>query len=241
MTAAHEPSGAFVNLRSLGGIPGHGGRTIRPGVLYRSDAPAAVDDRLLAWLREDLRLRTIVDLRSPEEVYEDAATSGLPGIAWVHVPIIGSINPGSGLRTAPPSMQDLMLWLAVDRGHQVGAALRIVMAAAQEPVLFHCAGGKDRTGILAAILLGVLGAPDPEICADYARSEDVVGALMERTTPEARERIGEIPPDYLTASPSAMATFLADLRHRFGSLDRYALATGLTQRELDAFRELMLD
>ena len=96
--------------------------------------------------------------------------------------------------------------------------------------MFHCSAGKDRTGILAAVLLGVLGVPDDTIVADYALSARAMQRLIEhyrQKYPDAGEQLARIAPAMVAAHPEAMATLLAGLRRDYGTFDDYAAAIGV--------------
>ena len=112
-------------------------------------------------------------------------------------------------------------------------ALGTMADADRLPLVFHCSAGKDRTGVLAAILLSVLGVSDDDIAADYALSRAgdaracANGSASER--PESYEAMAAQPPAFLDAPPLAMRRFLALARLQHGSLTDYVNGAGLAR------------
>jgi protein-tyrosine phosphatase len=153
------------NLRDVGGYPTHAGRSVAWRTLFRSDSLHRLDNQGVAQLAE-LDLRTIVDLRADIEV-EQAPTAGqgLPA-RIVRAPVVR--DP-----TLLPPLSDLGAEYrhTIDEcGDSIAAAVGELCAPGALPALVHCAAGKDRTGIVIALVLAVLGVPDELIEADYALS-----------------------------------------------------------------------
>jgi len=175
----------LVNLRDLGGIAVHGGR-IRPGLLWRSDDAARITTSGAAAL-VGRGLTSIVDLRSVEEL---ALTGRGPlaghGVVHHHLPLLDTTTSPLELRelleTSGDTPRTVGAWyaqLALDRAEVLVAGLRVV-AEAPGAVLFHCAAGKDRTGIFAAAVLSTLGASLEDIAADYALTHPAMPQILER-------------------------------------------------------------
>src|SRR5262249_9179809 len=101
------------------------------------------------------------------------------------------------------------------------------------PGVFHCAAGKDRTGILAGLLLSSLGVPDDVVVADYALTgeavERMLAAWRELATPEARANLETMPSPFLAADPAAMAGLLGRIRGVHGSTREYVRTLGVTE------------
>jgi hypothetical protein len=99
----------------------------------------------------------------------------------------------------------------------------------------HCWGGRDRTGVVIALVLELLGVSDDDIAADYELTELGMERYL-RWQREHRPDKGPLEP-YLASTPAAvMRTFLADLRQRHGSVRGYLLASGLSEQAVDALR-----
>ncbi len=175
---------APVNLRDLGGIPVEGG-VLREGFAIRTDDLAyvteAVADDLVAG-----GLTAIIDLRSPLEV----ATTGRGPFAdrpvsYHHLPLIADVGESMKEGAVGLGHEDMgrMYVAMVERAApQLVTALNVI-AYSPGATAFHCAAGRDRTGVLAAMLLFVLGADDEVIVTDYARTGENMVAIMERNRP----------------------------------------------------------
>ena len=104
-----------------------------------------------------------------------------------------------------------------------------LLAEADAPAVFHCAAGKDRTGVISAIVLGLLGVPDEVIVADYAATRENLDAIVDRLNALEgyRTMLAALPPDTMHANPETIVEFLERLRARFGSVEDYAQASGV--------------
>jgi protein-tyrosine phosphatase len=154
-----------VNLRDVGGYPTHAGGSVAWRTLFRSDSLHRLDSHGVAALA-GLDLRTIVDLRADIEVEQrPSAVTGLPALS-VRAPIVR--DP-----TVLPPLADLgaeYRYMIDECGDSIGAAVLALCAPGALPALVHCAAGQDRTGIVIALVLAVLGVPDEIIGADYSLS-----------------------------------------------------------------------
>jgi protein-tyrosine phosphatase len=153
------------NLRDVGGYPTHAGGSVAWRTLFRSDSLHKLDGQGVAGLA-GLDLRTIMDLRSDIEVEQrPSAVAGLPA-RIVRAPVVR--DP-----TVLPPLTDLgaeYRYTIDECGDSIGAAVRALCAPGALPALVHCAAGQDRTGIVIALVLAVLGVPDELIGADYSLS-----------------------------------------------------------------------
>lgn len=173
---------APVNLRDLGGIAIDGG-SLQPGLAIRTDDLALVTPAVANDLYES-GLRSIIDLRSVDEaqVTGRGPFGELP-VAYHHVPLMGSI--GDSMNADRPaltheSMGHMYVGLVENAASQLVTALNII-AYSPGTTAFHCAAGRDRTGVLAAVLLLALGADDADIVTDYALTGPNMPAIQSRT------------------------------------------------------------
>jgi protein-tyrosine phosphatase len=158
------------NLRDLGGLTTTDGRTVRRGRVFRSDYPAFADDAEGAQVRA-LGLKTVVDLRRGSEAAAECVTWDDHGVTYHRCPLVAEGTDSWHAR--------YQAYLS-HRPETVVAALRHLMDPLQQPALFHCAAGKDRTGVIAALLLNVLGVDDDEVVADYVLTQHALEPILER-------------------------------------------------------------
>lgn len=190
MTAAINPAAIdiqlspLVNRRDLGGIPINGG-ALRAGLAIRTDDLALITAQCAEDLVAD-GLAAVIDLRSPLEVAITGrgVLSGHP-VAYHHLPLIADIGDSmsrDNLVIEHETMGRMYVGMVESAAPQLVTALNVI-AYAPGATAFHCAAGRDRTGVLAAILLLILGADDDAIIADYARSGPNMDAIIARTRP----------------------------------------------------------
>jgi hypothetical protein len=173
-----------VNLRDLAGIPIQGG-VVRHGFALRADDLSTLTPDDAAELVRD-GLTAVIDLRSPAEV---AVTGRGPladhSVSYHHLPLIAHVGdsvPGGSLVLTHEGMGEMYVRMVHDAAPQLVTALTVI-AHTPGTAAFHCAAGRDRTGVLAASLLLALGAADGDVVADYARTGPNMAAVMERSRP----------------------------------------------------------
>jgi len=232
-----------VNFRDLGGYDTLDGRPVRWRRLFRSDSlsPVTAEDARL--LTEELGLLAVVDLRSSGEV-EWEGRGGLADVAlhYHHVPLIEEVS------TDPDGPWDRWLHelyarlLAPSAGRVSVALAAIASEVAEHPTVFHCTAGKDRTGIVAALLLALLGVREEDIVADYVLTQDVMPVMIERFPGRALRRSGETryPSPVLRAEADTMRHTLAVLAEDYGSAAGWAEAAALDPAVVTALRNALL-
>jgi protein tyrosine/serine phosphatase len=239
------PFDSVFNFRDLGGYVGVDGRVVKWRTLFRADGIHRLDGDDLARFGA-LGVRTVVDLRTPNELEERGRFE--PGdAAYHHLPILDAIWDRDAVDAGGDPADFLaaryLEMLEVGRPALAGA-LDLVADMASFPLVFHCAAGKDRTGVLAAIVLHVLGVPDHVIAHDYSLSGAGMArmrAWIEATFPEARERMADQPAAYMSAPVEAMERFLRGARAQYGSLDAYLQMIGVTADRVASVRANLLE
>jgi len=236
-----------VNFRDLGGYPTADGRTLRWRTLFRSDALHALSSRDVATLRDGLALSDIIDLRSSGELAaEGRGPLGHEAIGFHHTPLFDGDMKGAG-RDSAMGVHDMTLGqryvglLEVARG-PVAQVIR-VLAGARSGAVYHCAAGKDRTGIISSVLLGTLGVPDDLIVADYALSGERIDAIIDRVMSMKgyEEALRTMPADTLHAKPESMQAVVDHVASQHGSMSDYLRSAGVEDRVLDQLRAKCLE
>jgi protein-tyrosine phosphatase len=237
-----------VNLRDVGGYPagsrggtgggGPAGETVRWGTLLRSDALHRLDDSGRTALSA-LGLRTVIDLRTDEEVRAAPSALDDTGARTFHVPLFDAAAIGR----LPPELAAIYRYMIDDCGAAIATAIGRLCADGALPALVHCTAGKDRTGLVVALVLEVIGVPDEIIAADYALS----GAYLDTSTTSAIGRIRAISGigrwldlGALGASPQIIHDALARIRTRSGTVSDYLLGNGLTAGDLGNLRTALV-
>lgn len=240
----------LANLRDLGGIPVRGGR-VRPGLVFRSDDVALVDEPGAVALVE-AGVSLVIDLRSSGETTRTGrgVLAGHP-VDYLHLPMSVDVTDPTALVTMFSGSDDpertMGAWYAQLLEERAAEVVQGLRAIVDNPggSLFHCAAGKDRTGIFAAALLTVLGAEEPAIVADYARTAAVIEAIMarfaDRRDPAAAEEWKQLPAALMGASPTTMAAMLEAVRTAHGSVAALLAAGGCDDRLAGRLRDRFVE
>lgn len=222
--------GAF-NFRDLGGLPTRDGRRIRAGRLFRSDTLQALTAADVATLRARLGLAVIVDLRLADEVQSEGRglLSGFADVVHVNAPMAMASTEG----VAPADVIPLLYRSCLASDSMV-KAIETLADHAGEPTLFHCAAGKDRTGLLAAMVLSLAGVDDDAIVADYLASASAMPRIIERFRdwPRYRDHMTRTPPEVYAVEEGAIRLFLDELRREHGDAWQWARHRGLSRPAL---------
>jgi protein-tyrosine phosphatase len=232
-----------LNFRDLGGYPTADGRQVRWRQLFRSDALHHLTDRGVARFSDELGIRHVVDLRSTDELESNGRgpLSNTPAI-FHHLPLFdGAITEGQRAG-ADVGLADRYFLMAEFAKAPIARVVD-TLAHADGPAVYHCAAGKDRTGVISAILLGLLGVRDEVIVADYAATQQQLDAIIERllSTEGYQEMLEVLPEDTMTAEPETMISLLDQIQSAYGSMEGYAREIGLDDAVLAALRGRFLE
>ncbi len=245
--ARHIPLEGAHNVRDLGGYESCFGGTVRWGRLYRADRLDALTPADLETIA-GLGLAAVYDLRTMEERTEfpDAVPS-------VHVPIFADLPARSNVADfgslvdhdgGVRFMTEMCSNMVRNASRQIGAILFTLADASRSPMMFHCTAGKDRTGIVAALLLETLGVDREVVLDDFELTEqfhrpELSAAVIERFVD--RGFPAEAVTGLLRAPRSMMTAALEVLDDEFGGIDRYLIERGgLDADALVAIRRLLL-
>ena len=237
---------AVHNFRDMGGYPTADGRTTRWRTLFRADGLYRLAGADLEVVRA-LGLRTVIDLRTDAELQERGTfPQAQHPVDFHHVPVIDS----TWQHLDRPDANDPVLFLEwayndmLQQGPQRFAqAIEQLGRADALPAVFHCAAGKDRTGVLAMLLLGSLGVDHEYIVADYALTAEGIARMRvwaQREAPELWARLADTPTAFMAAAPEAMRRVIADIC-RGGSIRDYTLGLGVTPEALDRLADRLLE
>jgi protein-tyrosine phosphatase len=230
------------NFRDLGGHRTADGRTVAPRRLYRSDALSKLRGADLRRFRA-LGVRTVIDLRYP---YEIAARGRVPeqvGLAYHNLSIEHRPynQPALGPDVDPVDyLAERYAEVADDGVVELRRVIEVVAAVGAAPTVVHCASGKDRTGIVAALVLSLLGVAEDDIVADFAAT----GLATDRFVADWRAENPDVDalwPGYGQAPAELMRRFLAGLAATHGSVRGYAAARlGVDDDVVTALRHELL-
>jgi protein-tyrosine phosphatase len=235
--------GAY-NFRDLGGYPTRDGQLTRWGRLFRSDTLHELTQADLKVLR-GIGLETVIDLRTGSEV-ERTGRGRLEHepVRYFHLSVIEEDGGESRGIPAPTDgdVSSRYLWYLDIGRNALVEALSLIGDPASFPLVFHCAAGKDRTGVLAALTLDIVGVTRDVIVEDYVltatRMELIVTRLL-RVAGDKRS-IEDLPASDLAVEAHTMEKFLNGLDEQHGGAREWALSAGVPSESLDAMSELLL-
>ncbi len=225
------------NVRDVGGLPLTRGGATRSGELLRSASLHYVTEADVAHLVEVFGLRLVLDLRTAREIDRDGPTpvarAGVQTVALSFIPEEGRALPEIGDDTDPQVLN--YLGYLVDRTDNVLTAVRLLGAPDAGPTLVHCQAGKDRTGVLVALVLDAVGVRRDAVVADYALSAERVEAMFRRWTVAAGVAM---PGDLSRHLPRAevIAAVLARLDDEHGGAAGWLRGNGLDEATLHRLR-----
>lgn len=227
------------HFRDVGGYPTVDGKRTRWRTLYRSASLDALTEDAVADFR-GLEIRSVVDLRTEDE---RVASQPWNDDGSVRVLSLPSSNPARGsLRLGSYDPGALYIAALEDRARDLPTILQLLLTPEALPAVISCSGGKDRTGMVVALVLGILGVPEATIVEDYALSDEFItrdpaayAAALERVSAAGLD------PEVLRTRPETMERFLRTIASRHGSISAFAEASGVPSDTLTSLRDLLLE
>lgn len=245
----HIPLEGGRNFRDLGGYLTQDSQHVRWRRVFRSGLLSdisATDTQVLL----NLDIATVIDLRTDSELNEKGPSPlHSHGVEYRHVPFIPTLPSQRTDEKSPTIVErgSLNYLSGLERG---GPAIVSVLTAIAESkpgtsLVFNCSAGKDRTGIIAAILLRVLGVPDETIVNDYTLTRQYHTSWRKWTEEGLKERSREagytITPAMLDAAPETMQALLAGIDQTYGSTKGLLKTLELHPSVVTELREQLLD
>ena len=233
------------NLRDVGGLATVDGRQTRWRVLYRSDCLDRLDADGQQWLIK-AGLRSIIDLRDNGEVARAPNVfASSAHVKYRRVPIWDEPMPaGQEAAEQEPDLENGYRRELDQRGARLSEVVEEIIALDGTPVLIHCAAGKDRTGVVIALLLAAVGVPRATIAEDYALSAVCLGPeylVASQRWVEERGLDWERWAHLFVTPPERMLRTLEYVDTEFGGIERYFIQHGLAAGQLDELRELLTE
>ncbi len=211
-------------------------------MLFRADGLGELTEADLGVMRE-LGIRTVIDLRSGGELERSRFNVDAHPVSFHHLPFIDELPDADTWDQSPGLLGSQYKEMLDDATPQIGSALSALVAPGAFPAVFHCTAGKDRTGLLSAIVLSLAGVPESTVVADYALSGEAMerlrGKLMLKY-PDGKDVIAGLD-EVFSADPSNMIGLFAYLHERYGSMEDYASKIGVETGTVDQLRALLLE
>lgn len=241
MPSRFVPLSGCSNFRDLGGMPTASGTLTTWGRVFRSDTLQELTDADVKTLLIDVGLATIIDLRTGREIKnEGRGPLEHEDLAYVHLPFIADLEVQDEV---PDAVERDVL---ADYVHMLDTAAAMIAEAVQTiatsdgSVVFHCAAGKDRTGILAAIVESLVGVPREVIVGDYELTNQVIDEICARLARfDTYTNVRVNPPSHFRCRSEVMEGFLDLLDERHGGAGGWAREIGIAEEDLTALRNVL--
>jgi protein tyrosine/serine phosphatase len=226
------------NVRDLGGLRTRDGGRTRPAAIVRADGLNRLTDAGWSAL-ESYGVRTVVDLRNDDELQADVGTRPAP-IETVRIPLDDVADTGfwEHIRSNELDGSPLYFGLFLQRKpHQCADAVRALTDARPGGVVFHCGRGRDRTGLVALLVLALAGVSSDDIVTDYEMS---TGRVRQLDAALGEKNQGSEIADILRRKQTSARALILDLLQTVDVEERVR-AGGLGSVELRALRERFVD
>ena len=237
----HLPLEGVYNVRDLGGYPTRDGKRTRPGRFLRSDnigkLQEAAQQKLVGW-----GVKTIIDLRFEKEV--NSFVHCFASHECVRYHNISLVNPVVMSNTEERvHLYQFYTFLLDEAGAEFRQVMEILAEQENQPALFHCHAGKDRTGLIAGLLLSLANVAPGIIADDYALTRQYITPLIERWREEAIERGQDLKRfDRDNAcDPRTMLETLKYLDEKYGGAEGYLRFCGVSQGNLDSLKAALVE
>jgi protein-tyrosine phosphatase len=247
------PLEGTVNFRDIGGYQTREGKRVQWGRVFRSDGLSKLTDNDHLLLKH-MGVRRVIDFRTPAEVKsspdrlpEDGSMSHV-SLAVSHGPIdfveaLKRLKKGDSSWLTPDFMVNGYISNIDKYAHVWGSVINEVARSDGSPALFHCTGGKDRTGTCAALILLALGVPEEVVVDDHQLSNIYIADLL----PAISASIASygVDPDivfpYLTAPRECIIAVLEHIREKYGSAAEYLeTKAGVSRKTQDDLKKKLL-
>ncbi len=230
------------NARDLGGLPAVGAKVTRWRSVIRSDMLNRLTEPGQQALL-DYGVKTIIDLRSPQEAGKEPSITlinpDLP-LVYMNLPLEKYYPHVGALIRQAKSRAEVYCIILDHYPDSVAEVMRAIARAQAGGIIVHCQSGTDRTGIVSALLLKLVGVHPDIIAADYAESQVRLWPLYEKTLAEAKDK-SEV--DFWqrpTAKADMMVTMLRHIDTRHGGIEQYLQDSGLLSVEIERLKNRML-
>ncbi|MCC8123321.1 MAG: tyrosine-protein phosphatase [Oscillospiraceae bacterium] len=229
------------NFRDLGGYPFAGGVTLHKR-LYRADDLCGLTDRDMVTMAA-LNIGCVIDLRQAHELaLRPHPFAEKPNVDYCHIPMNDLLYAQGRpmFVEMPSSLSELYIWMLRMAGHKIADVMYAIIAHRDRPLVFHCAAGKDRTGVIAALLLELAGVCREDIVGDYSQSADNMAPKFAQMREEALQQGGEDTPEHLLGSaPEDIVKMLEVLQVEYGGAEAYLEKIGLDHEDIRLLKSVL--
>jgi protein-tyrosine phosphatase len=242
VTERHITLENALNFRDVGGYPTADGRRVRWRRMFRAGGLSNLTPADLVVLGE-LGIATVLDLRSTAELQSGRFPLDEFPVAFHHLPLVEEILDPTRYEVPEGMLAARYQEIAQIGSSYIAQAISIVADADTHPIVVHCLAGKDRTGVVVALVLSLLGVNDETVAEDYALSNLAMAALRQRAEAAGipKRRSPEVSAEVFSAKPSNIASLFEALRAAHGSIEDYVISAGVPPDAIESLRGALLE
>lgn len=221
------------NTRDLGGYKTLEGKSLRCNLIFRSDNTDNLTDADIEKLKNDYNLKCVIDLRYSTEIASSPdRLSHIDGIDYYNVPLSISKEQMKNLIKGKIDLGDAYIQ-SLNQKDMVKKIFEIISSVEDGAILFHCTNGKDRTGTVATLLLGLNRVSKEDIVNNYSVTYELI-----KGSDSVRNGIKKYGTDAVFKSnPEYMAKLIEYIECNFGNVENYLLSCGISQQSLDKIKD----
>lgn len=242
----HVPLEAVHNFRDIGGYRARDGAFVKHNLVYRADGLYRLSSTDMETIRQ-IGIKTVIDLRTEKELSDNGTFPvDQHPVDFHNVSLMDDIWEEADIPHFN-SIADFLVWgyrdIMKNAHDRFARAFDLVAQHEAPPVVYHCAAGKDRTGLLTMMLLGSLGVSRDDIVHDYALSAEAMKRLQEwvlKTNPEREHVITDAPAHFLAAEPDAMHAIIDDFTAGHSDFADAVIAYGISEDSIERLHSFML-
>jgi len=227
------------NFRTLGGYTCMGGKVTGEGKLFRAACLSKLSENDI-YVLKSMNILTVIDLRTCIEI-EQAKNPVCEdnSFAYINIPLTPDARTPGKSELMPESLLQLYTDIADYKQMELEQIFRVIISAGSA-IVFHCSAGKDRTGVVAALLLLLAGVSADEIVEDYAVSYELMKPIFEYQFSENFKHVPK-PPLYLMYSePDNMRQFLSYVKEKYRSAEEYFSCIGFNMNEISQLKKVII-
>lgn len=239
------------NCRDLGGYPTKDGKITNFGVFVRSEAPVKLSKKDLQLLK-DYKITKSLDFRGSADIKKFPSSLNVKKIKYIHLPMFGRADAlgfeddsGDPVENFTGWGKTYIHWCEIYKGWIKDVIHEL--ATAKNACQFNCNAGKDRTGIISALVLSLAGVDKNDIACDYCVSRTLLRPRFQQISPQWSEYLKDENDNLITNHPflytpkNAMEQFLYYLDDKYGSVENYLLDCGVKNKDINVIRQKLTE
>ncbi len=232
------------NFRDLGGYSSSFGGHVKEEALYRSNSLAMLSEDDIKLILEK-GIRTVIDLRTDFEIHRgQSRLSGVEGVGYYKISLIDNVHSQDHKtfeKNMPKSMGELYKNLLDNSSQSIVNVFEIILENSDNAVVFNCTAGKDRTGVIAALILDLLRVGREDIVEDYTITEKLMEPVVAKVKEDYNRATGKTMPDYLFESKQeSIEEFLDHLYDNYTNAQEYLIKNGFGKEKIEKFKKTYL-